>query len=179
MSDTNRKEIILVTGGCRSGKSAYAQDWAEQKALNRVYLATARVLDPEMADRVGRHQEVRGRGWTTVEEPLQVAKALKRVEKETEVILLDCLTLWLTNLLMEDFSDDRIFQEVDTLAAAIERLSVSTALVTNEVGWGIVPDNALARRFRDLAGSVNQKMASVADRVVLTVSGQPLVVKGR
>lgn len=178
MSDKIHKEILLVTGGCRSGKSAYAQDWAEKTSSKRIYLATARVLDREMADRVKRHQDIRGPGWVTVEEPLNLSAAIERVQGETGVILVDCLTLWVTNLLLEDRADDHILREVDRVTESLSRSAVSIALVTNEVGLGIVPDNPLARRFRDLAGSVNQKMAQAADRVVLTVAGLPLTVKG-
>jgi adenosyl cobinamide kinase/adenosyl cobinamide phosphate guanylyltransferase len=173
------KEVILVTGGCRSGKSRHAQQWAERRSLRRMFLATARVTDEEMAERIRRHQEVRGEGWTTVEEPLLVPEAVLEHGRGAPVILIDCITLWVSNLLMEGLSDKEILRRVNDLIQILARRECSLAMVTNEVGWGVVPENHLGRRFRDLAGFINQHLAASADRVVLMAAGLPLVLKKR
>jgi len=160
---------ILVTGGVRSGKSRYAQARAEALGPRRIYVATAQVLDEEMADRVRRHQADRDDTWTTVEETYDLAGVLDR----RQVVLIDCLTLWLTNLLLaeRDIAAERA-RLVEALAATDD-----VVLVTNEVGLGIVPDNALARRFRDEAGWLAQAVAEVCDEVWLTAAGLPLRLK--
>jgi adenosylcobinamide kinase / adenosylcobinamide-phosphate guanylyltransferase len=173
------KEVILVTGGCRSGKSRHAQQWAESRAAKRMFLATARVTDEEMAERIRRHQEVRGEGWTTVEEPLLVPEAVLEHGRGAPVILIDCITLWVSNLLMEGLSDKEILRRVSDLIQILARRECSVAMVTNEVGWGVVPENPLGRRFRDLAGFINQHLAASADRVVLMAAGLPLMLKTR
>jgi adenosylcobinamide kinase/adenosylcobinamide-phosphate guanylyltransferase len=172
------KEVLLVTGGCRSGKSRYAQKWAEERASERLFLATARVTDEEMAERIRKHQEMRGKGWITVEEPTGVARAIRKHGASVQVILIDCVTIWLSNLLLEGLSDPEILERVEALKAVLNRSSASVAMVTNEVGWGIVPDHPLGRRFRDLAGTVNQRLAAVADKVVLMAAGLPITLKG-
>jgi adenosylcobinamide kinase/adenosylcobinamide-phosphate guanylyltransferase len=174
----SKKEVLLVTGGCRSGKSRYAQEWAENRASKRLFLATARVTDEEMAARIRRHQEVRGEGWITVEEPIGVAHAIREYGGSVQVILMDCVTIWLSNLLLEGLSDHKILERVGELQMSLAQTSASVAMVTNEVGWGIVPDHPLGRRFRDLAGMVNQKLAHAADRVILMAAGLPLNLKG-
>lgn len=170
-------ETILVTGGCRSGKSRFAQKWAEERGSNRLFLATARVTDEEMAERIRRHQKARGRGWETIEEPLLVDSVLREHGSRTDVILVDCITIWLSNLLMEGLSDERILERAHSLSQTLRQFSCSMAFVTNEVGWGVVPDNPLGRRFRDLAGSANQFLAESVDRVVLMVAGLPTFLK--
>jgi adenosylcobinamide kinase/adenosylcobinamide-phosphate guanylyltransferase len=174
----SEKEVLLVTGGCRSGKSRYAQEWAEGRASKRLFLATARVTDEEMAERIRRHQEVRGEGWITVEEPIGVAAAIREHGAAVQVILMDCVTIWLSNLLLEGLPDREILEQVGELQMTLARTICSVAMVTNEVGWGIVPDHPLGRRFRDLAGMVNQKLGHEADRVVLMAAGLPLILKG-
>lgn len=178
MTDRTR-EILLITGASRSGKSFFAQEWVEGFPAPRVYLATAQALDEEMADRIRRHQEARGQGWVTLEEPLDVAQAMRVGGDGAAVILLDCVTLWLNNLLMAGFSDDIVLDRTEALMDALASVPCPVAVVTNEVGWGIVPDNVLGRRFRDLAGTINQRLARVADRVVLMVAGIPVRVKSR
>ncbi|MBI5831711.1 MAG: bifunctional adenosylcobinamide kinase/adenosylcobinamide-phosphate guanylyltransferase [Armatimonadetes bacterium] len=177
-------EVILVTGGARGGKSGYAQQWAESLPGARAIIATCPVLDGEMAARVARHQADRaGRGWRTVEEPLDLARALAELA-DTPVVLIDCLTLWVNNLLHRAgeaglmFGEDEVVPETDRLTAALAAHPGTVILVSGEVGWGIVPANELARRFRDVAGRVNQRVAAAADRVVLMVSGLPMAVKG-
>lgn len=165
---------VLVTGGARSGKSRYAQTLAESLHPERLYLATGQAWDAEMADRIRRHQGDRGPSWRTIEEPVDVVPHLAA----GPVVLLDCLTLWLSNLMHvrgegADLSADRA-----ALVAAVAAADNDLILVTNEVGLGIVPMNRLARRFRDEAGWLAQDLAAVCDRVVLCVAGIPMVVKG-
>lgn len=169
---------IFVTGGCRSGKSDYAQGLADRIGERKVYLATSQALDGEMRARIKSHQEKRGPEWETCEEPIEVVDALKKLAPKTDVIMLDCMTLWTTNCLLAEMSDEEILQRADALAQAFVACRVSVVIVSNEVGLGIVPDNKLARRFRDLAGAVNQKIAAAADGVVLSVSGIPVAIKG-
>jgi adenosylcobinamide kinase/adenosylcobinamide-phosphate guanylyltransferase len=177
--------IILITGGARSGKSAYAQALAEAHAGPRTFIATCPVLDEETAARIRRHQAARAGGaWTTVEEELDLAAALRGWGGEG-VALVDCLTLWVNNLLYRaerrgrTVSEDDVADRCREIAAVCRALAGTAIFVTNEVGLGIVPDNALARHYRDLAGRCNQVMAQAADAVVLMVSGLPLVLKGR
>ena len=169
---------ILVTGGVRSGKSRFAQERAEALASERVYLATGQAFDAEMADRIRRHQAERGPSWRTIEAPVDVEAHLSA----GPVVLLDCLTLWLNNLMytqgIEGGSEDgALLPRFDQLAAAVAASPSHVVLVTNEVGWGIVPMNPLARRFRDNAGWLAQRMATVCDEVHLCVAGLPLRVK--
>ncbi|CAA6603638.1 bifunctional cobinamide kinase and cobinamide phosphate guanylyltransferase [Rhodospirillaceae bacterium LM-1] len=161
--------ITLVLGGARSGKSAFAESLFLQGGL---YIATAEILDQEMQARIDLHRNRRGACWTTLEAPFDLADALRSQDKPA---LVDCLTLWTSNLLLA--GRDAAF-EVEDVAVALQARSQDTALVSNEVGLGIVPDNALARRFRDQAGLVNQRIAAIADRVVFVAAGLPMVLKG-
>lgn len=169
---------VLFTGGSRSGKSGLAQQWVEAQGARRIYIATAGVHDAEMQARVTRHQHQRGAGWQTLEEGFDVARALQQCASGCHVILLDCITLWLTNMMLAGAQDEAMLQRVDGLVATVQSVSVPVALVTNEVGWGVVPESALGRRFRDVAGEANQRLAAACDGVVLAVSGLPLAVKG-
>jgi adenosylcobinamide kinase/adenosylcobinamide-phosphate guanylyltransferase len=170
------EQIILVTGGARSGKSKYAEQRAQQLGGRRLYLATAESNDEEMAQRIAEHKKRRGNNWVTIEEPMELSSALLAQRGRTDCALVDCLTIWLSNLLLHrdaDFVGDRVDQFLGTLP----QLDFHVVLVTNEVGWGIVPDNLLARQFRDLAGWANQQIATVATEVILMVAGIPMVVK--
>lgn len=177
--------LLLLTGGARSGKSAYAQGRAEALDGPRRYLATCpRSDDGEMAERIAAHQAERaGRGWTTDEEPLDLAGALERAGAAA-VVLVDCLTLWVSNLMFvaeqagEGLTDAALTARAEAVLKAARRQGGTVIFVTNEVGGGIVPDNAVARRFRDLAGRANQRLAAGADEVVMTVCGLPLWLKG-
>ncbi len=170
---------VLILGGAKSGKSDHAQALAEAAGPERVYLATAQARDREMRRRIRRHQQRRGAGWRTVEEPLELAARLEELDGPGAVVLVDCLTLWLSNLLtLEGLEPPQIEQRGRELAATVAGLQGRFFLVANEVGWGIVPDNPLARSFRDLAGGLNQALARVCDRVVLVAAGLPLVLKG-
>jgi len=170
---------MLVTGGCRSGKSLHGERVAESCGPRCVYIATAQVWDDEMAERVAGHRARRGAGWSTVEEPRNVAGVLREQGGCCDVVLLDCVTLWLTNLMLADLPDTIIMERVRELTREIRRCPASVILVTNEVGWGIVPENTMARRFRDIAGGANAVLAEAVDNVVLCVAGIPLAVKGR
>jgi adenosylcobinamide kinase / adenosylcobinamide-phosphate guanylyltransferase len=168
---------ILVLGGCRSGKSAHALRLAEQMGPRRLFVATCVPRDEEMRERVYRHQRERGESWQTLEVPVTLADAVATRSASAEVMLVDCLTLWLSNLLMETDDEARLRRHVDVLARAVAAAPNAIILVSNEVGAGIVPENRLARRYRDLAGWTNQAMAAVCDRVVWTVAGIPVTIK--
>lgn len=170
--------LIFVTGGCRSGKSQFALDYANHHFHKKLYLATCEALDEEMAKRIEDHKKKRGLDWQTVEEPIKVADAIRQHANNTEVILLDCITLWLSNLLMRQKSDHEVLNEVSTLIDTVKQGQSSFIIVSNEVGMGIVPIESLGRRFRDLAGMANQKIASVAQTVVFMVSGMSVLLKG-
>lgn len=162
---------LLVLGGCRSGKSRYAQEWCEAVSGGRLaYIATAQAFDTEMEERIARHRGERGSRWLTIDAPMDLPTALSEAAGQADAILIDCLTLWLTNLMLAvaDIAAARA-----ALAQAVAACPVPVALVANEVGLGIVPDNALARRFRDEAGWLNQQMAAQCEQVVFLAAGLP------
>ena len=169
--------ITFITGGARSGKSAFAEKLANGLTGQRAYLATAQALDPEMAARIEKHRTDRGIAWDTYEEPLAVAELLKKLSGRYDVVLLDCLTLWLSNIMAHTDGDGAVSSRGDELVAAIRGFGGACIVVSNEVGLGIVPDNPLARKFRDLAGMLNQKVAHAADEVYFTASGIPMKIK--
>ena len=174
-----KNELILVLGGSRSGKSSWALRYAEKHYDSYLFLATAQVLDEEMAERVKRHKESRGPGWKVLEEPLEIAEALGKGCHGSDVVLVDCLTLWLSNLMLAADLDDAALQKrFEALSRVLPELRSRVILVTNEVGMGIVPENALARRYRDRAGSLNQQLARTCGRVILVAAGLPLAQKG-
>ncbi|MBV9971563.1 MAG: bifunctional adenosylcobinamide kinase/adenosylcobinamide-phosphate guanylyltransferase [Xanthobacteraceae bacterium] len=166
--------LTLVLGGARSGKSGYAERLIAASAPPWIYVATAQELDAEMTERIARHRAHRGANWQTLEAPHDAAGAIGHAPPDA-ALLLDCLTLWLTNRMLAEAD---IAQDTAALEAALARRRAMTVLVSNEVGCGIVPDNALARRFADLQGRLNQRIAARADRVVLVVAGLPLTLKG-
>ncbi len=170
--------MILITGGCRSGKSRYALDYVNQHFLKKLYLATCEALDEEMAQRIEHHKKMRGPEWHTIEEPVEIVDKIRQYGDKVEVILLDCTTLWLSNILMKWDSDSRIMDEVDRFVNVIKQSPTSFIIVSNEVGMGIVPADPLSRRFRDLSGMANQRMAEAADTVIYMVSGIPMFLKG-
>ncbi|MEZ4524644.1 MAG: bifunctional adenosylcobinamide kinase/adenosylcobinamide-phosphate guanylyltransferase [Desulfobacterales bacterium] len=172
------KKIIFVIGGCRSGKSGHAQHLAENiDSKNRIFVATCIPCDEEMRDRVKKHQEVRDSTWKTVEAPILLPDVLREYGKEENVVLADCLTLWCSNLLMYPDIAQEIDLRADRLIHALENVSGTVILVSNEVGSGIVPENRLARQFRDIAGMLNRKTAAVADEVIWMVAGIPVKIK--
>jgi adenosylcobinamide kinase/adenosylcobinamide-phosphate guanylyltransferase len=170
-------KIYFITGGARSGKSSLAEKLANGVLGRRAYIATAQAFDAEMAAKIGKHKKDRGAGWDTLEEPDAVEALLKDLSRTYDVVLLDCLTLWLNNIIVHSDVDDAVIARFDALVAAVKDFEGVCVVVSNEVGLGIVPDNPLARRFRDLAGMLNQKMAKAADEVYFTVAGIPVRIK--
>lgn len=171
--------IIFVTGGARSGKSDFVQELAEKLEGKRLFIATAEALDDEMKERIQKHQEKRGDRWNTLEEPLDLGNAIRSVSNSYRTILVDCLTVWLSNLLMEYKDEDEIISEMmDDFFTSMDDFEETIIVVSNEVGLGIVPDNELARIYRDKLGFLNQRMAKRADHVYVLFSGIPVKIKG-
>jgi adenosyl cobinamide kinase/adenosyl cobinamide phosphate guanylyltransferase len=168
------KGITLVLGGARSGKSRYAEGLIQALPPPWIYVATAQAGDIEMAERIAAHRARRTEGWQTVDAPHDLGSALAAAPPQAS-LLVDCMTLWLSNRMLAQANMEC---EIPALAGALKRCRNPLVLVSNEVGSGIVPENALARRFRDLQGQLNQGLAACADRVVLVVAGIPLIVKG-
>jgi adenosylcobinamide kinase/adenosylcobinamide-phosphate guanylyltransferase len=166
--------LSLVVGGARSGKSALAERLVTETGRPRRYIATAQAWDDEMAARIAAHRDDRGAGWVTVEAPLDLPAALATAGGH-EAVLLDCATLWLTNHMLADHD---IGSETDALCAALASCPAPVVVVSNEVGWGIVPDNALARAFRDAQGRLNQRLAAEAGLVMGVMAGLPVMLKG-
>ncbi len=169
---------ILIIGGCRSGKSSHALELAEKISGKRIFLATCIPYDDEMKKRVSNHQQGRSRDWITIEAPVDLSEAIMEHAAASSVVLVDCLTLWINNLMMKNISQEEMVQEVRQLTRSIQDAPCTVILVSNEVGSGIVPENSLARAFRDSAGLVNQKVAAVATKVIWMVAGIPVVIKG-
>lgn len=183
--------IVLITGGARSGKSAYAVALAQSLGSQVVFLATAVPIDEEMAQRIRRHRETRPQDWITIEEPLEISKALRNGVPKNSVVVLDCMSVWLGNLFhhyalqddpleakRSDIVRSAAHAEVETLCSLSEDFALYLIVVTNEVGLGLVPDSYLSRLYRDVLGEVNQVLAYKAQHVVLMVAGIPLAVKG-
>jgi adenosylcobinamide kinase/adenosylcobinamide-phosphate guanylyltransferase len=166
---------VLVIGAARSGKSRFAQSLAEGCGKQPVLIATAEAYDAEMAMRIEKHKAERGVRWQLVEEPRAVLAAVQRTASSATVSVVDCLTLWLSNLM---FAEADLEAAVGELLAAAAVCAAEIVMVTNEVGMGIVPENALARRFRDEAGRLNRRAADQADRVIVMFAGQALTLKG-
>ena len=166
--------LTFVIGGAASGKSRYAESLCISSSLERVYLATSQVYDAEMAAKVSKHVAQRGAGWRTIEAPVDLAPTLTEA-KAGEVVLLDCLTLWLTNVILGDYD---LPKETARLLSALDACNAAVVVVSNEVGQGIVPDNALSRKFRNAQGQLNQTIAARADDVVAVMAGLPLALKG-
>lgn len=165
---------LLVLGGARSGKSRYAQERAEALRGSLVFIATALAQDDEMTDRIARHRADRGSRWRTIEEPTDLAAAIDAHAAEDTVLLIDCLTLWASNLMLGDHDAEAATEAV---TVAMTRAPGTLIMVSNEVGLGIVPDNALARRFRDVAGRINQRVAAAVDEAIFLAAGLPLRLK--
>ena len=170
-------ETIFITGGARSGKSAFAERIAGERPGTRAYLATAQALDAEMVARIEHHRKRRGAAWDTFEEPLAVAELIGKLSGRYEVLLLDCLTLWLSNVMARHENDGDVAAQVDDLTVAVRTFPGSAIVVSNEVGLGIGPDNPLARRFRDIAGFANQRLAREADAAYFIAAGIPMKIK--
>jgi len=164
----------LVLGGARSGKSRYGEGLVRQASGRAVYIATAEARDDEMATRISHHQAHRGSDWFLIEEPIALATKLRKDLLPDDVVLVDCLTLWLGNLMEKDISSEAA---VDDLMDALKTCPARVVLISNEVGWGIVPDNALARAFRDEAGRLHQRLSAEVDAVIAVIAGLPLTLK--
>lgn len=167
--------VTLILGGARSGKSTFAEELVVSSGLEALYLATGQSLDDEMKERIKRHRERRGAAWQTVEEPLALVDVLRSEAREGRAVLVDCLTLWVTNLML---AERDVAAEADALAGLLPTLGGCVVLVSNEVGLGIVPENAMARAFRDHAGLLHQRVASCARSVFFVAAGLPLKMKG-
>ncbi len=175
-NDIAMSSIVFVFGGARSGKSAFALAQASAMAGKKVYVATAQAHDAEMVERIDKHRRERGSDWETLEEPMFLGRAVRSVSRTHDIAIIDCLTLWLSNLLGEGDASE---EAEDDLIDALRTLDHMTRLfiVSNEVGMGIVPENALARQFRDMAGRLHQRVAGVADEVFLVAAGIPIKIK--
>jgi len=174
---TFKKNVTFVLGGCRSGKSSYALKLAEQiPGTEKIFIATCIPHDEEMKDRVERHRKERSSLWKTLEIPLLLSEAIRKND-HNNVILADCLTLWISNLLLETNELEEITSHIKNLAETLERVRCPVILVSNEVGTGIVPENRLARLFRDAVGFANQQIAASSDRVIWMVAGIPVTIK--
>ncbi len=172
-------KIIFVTGGARSGKSSFALKKASLVTGGKVFLATAEAIDPEMKERIEKHRKDRGEEWETYEEPLNVSGVIEESSERCNVLVLDCLTIWLSNVM---WAGSDVLREIDNLASTLKRFSDNSSatlfIVSNEVGLGIVPENETARRFRDLAGALNQRVAGISGEVYWIVAGIPVKIKG-
>jgi adenosylcobinamide kinase/adenosylcobinamide-phosphate guanylyltransferase len=166
---------LFVIGGARSGKSRHAQARIEALPGRLAFIATAQAFDTEMADRIARHRADRGARWETWEAPVDLPEAIGEAARSADAVLVDCLTLWLSNLVLAELDTAAM---TERLELAIQACPVPLALVANEVGLGIVPENALARQFRDEAGRLNQRIAAIANEVVFVAAGLPLPLKG-
>lgn len=170
---STRYSKIIVLGGARSGKSRYVEKLAVNSGLNKVFIATAEARDAEMSDRIATHQRERGSDWITIEAPLALAEAIAG-RRADEIVVVDCLTLWLTNTLLARRDMDAA---ISTLIAAVAGAVCPIALVSNEVGTGIVPQTPLGRQFRDWQGLLNQRMARECDTVIFMAAGYPMMLK--
>ncbi|EOQ63749.1 hypothetical protein F935_01378 [Acinetobacter calcoaceticus ANC 3811] len=169
--------LQLILGGARSGKSRLAEQTAINTQLAVTYVATAQALDPEMQSRIEHHQNQRPAHWSLVEEPLFLANALQKIDRPNQIILVDCLTLWLTNLLLVDDQSIQQF-ECEQLLKVLPTLESEIILVSNETGLGVVPLGEISRRFVDEAGRLHQALGQIADKVVFCVAGFPMILKG-
>ena len=167
--------LIFITGGARSGKSSFAVKLATELSKKVIFIATAQALDKEMKVRIKKHQRRRPGSWKTVEEPSDIDKILSELRKRDSLVLLDCLTFLISNWLLS--GKKAVFKDVRSLVKAAKERQSPTIIVSNEVGMGIVPDNELGRRFRDMAGRVNQMATKEADEVYFLVSGLPIKIK--
>lgn len=175
MTMSGNGRVTFVLGGARSGKSRFAEDTAFQTGLERHYLATSQIFDDEMRERVALHRQQRDAEWVTHEEPLELAETLIAIHSPQRVVLIDCLTLWLTNLMM---AERDVASESQRLVESLALLRGHFIFVSNEVGLGIVPENRMARQFRDHTGRLHQMLAAKADEVFFVAAGLPLKMKG-
>ena len=171
-----KHKVTLITGGGRSGKSSYALR-ITQPFQHKVFIATAEAFDDEMTDRISRHQQERGNAFKTIEEPVRLAEAMAAVSADTQVAVIDCITVWLGNLMHHLKIDEKNCGPVERFIEMLASPPCDVVIVTNEIGMGLIPTDAMVREYRDLAGSVNQKIAGIADAVFFVVSGIPFKIK--
>lgn len=172
-----KNQLVFVTGGARSGKSTFAIKMADKSSKNVVFIATGVARDSEMHERISNHKEARPKSWHTIEEPYDLAKTIPQIPKKTDMIVIDCLTLLVSNLLLSGKSSEFIESEFYKFILNLKNLKFNVIIVSNEVGLGIVPDNELARKFRDISGKINQIAAKNCDTVYFMVSGIPWRIK--
>jgi adenosylcobinamide kinase/adenosylcobinamide-phosphate guanylyltransferase len=173
---SEESKIVLIGGGARSGKSAFALSLARTLGDRRAFVATAQALDQEMEERIAEHIRARGADFRTVEEPIALVERLSEL-RDVDVVVVDCLTLWLSNLLLRDESEEKILSRVQVLARVLEERAFHSIIVTNEVGMGVVPETSLGRAFRDVAGRAHQRLAKAADEVFLAILGSVLRIR--
>ncbi len=171
------KRIIFVTGSVRSGKSSFAVSLARKIDRQVVFVATCKPADREMKERVRKHKKSRPKTWKTIEEEMHLPAVIRKI-KGKKVVIIDCLTLWISNLLLSGLKEKQVLKRVVSLIAALKSTNSSLIVISNEVGWGIVPDNRLCRVFRDIIGVAHQKIARVSNEAYLLISGIPLKMKG-
>ncbi len=185
--EKSKPKLILITGGVRSGKSSFAESLAEKMSKRVAYIATAQGLDNEMKERIAEHRKRRPKYWKTFEETEQVAVIIERINSSTDVVIIDCLTLLVSNLI-SDFQEEiskqhelftKVLKEVDLIIKAVLKSEATVIIVSNEVGLGLVPANPIGRFYRDILGKANQSIASYSDQVYFMVSGIPLLIKGK
>lgn len=174
MTEEDSPRATLVVGGARSGKSRFAEGLADMPGLSKIYVATATPFDDEMSERIAAHRRQRGDGWKTVEEQFDLDRVLMRECLPGRIVLVDCLTLWLSNLLFRDMD---VAHATEELVDTVGRLKGSCIFVSNETGMGIVPESRLSRQFRDAQGRLNQELARVCAQVVFVAAGLPLLLK--
>ena len=173
-----RQGCMLVLGGARSGKSSFALETCNNMEGRHIFVATAQALDKEMVERIKRHRAERHGKWKTIEEPVEITARIRELNKEDTIILLDCLTLWLNNIFMENETNpDAVYEKIDELIEVLKDVRGKIVIVSNEVGMGIVPENKLAREYRDAAGYMNRKIGSVACKVVIHFAGIAMILK--
>lgn len=170
-------KITFIVGGAKSGKSAYALSLADRRKKEVAFIATCEPLDKEMRQRIAQHKKTRPMHWQTFEEPKDVSGLLKKIGNRFDCIVIDCLTLWCSNLVLSGYSQNSIEEEAKNIITCLKTVKAISVIVSNELGLGIVPENKLARSFRDIAGRVNQIVADKADKVYFMISGIPMKVK--
>jgi adenosylcobinamide kinase/adenosylcobinamide-phosphate guanylyltransferase len=173
------KQLVLILGGVRSGKSRYAQQLASDDGGRVLFLATAEAGDDEMVQRIARHKSSRPQTWCTIEEPLDISSALRNDTADADTVIIDCVTIWLSNLLLREggATEDEVMEHIERIIDAYKKGGSTYIIVSGEVGMGLVPEHPMGRAFRDLLGFANQRLAAAADRMVLMVAGIPVDVK--
>jgi len=170
------KKVIFILGPARSGKSSYAVRLAKKLGRRIAFIATARALDEEMKKRISKHKRSRPAGWKTIEEPVDITGALRKLNNRYNPVLIDCMGFLVSNLLEADFTNNQVLRKIKELLSITEKNKSNVIIVSNEVGGGIVPDNPLARRFRDILGSANQMVAEKANEVIVMQAGIPMTI---